>query len=814
MSAQSGRKYRAFLSYSHKDRAAAARLHKVLEGFTIDKDLVGRRTRWGAVPNALRPIFRDRTDLAAAHSLDERIKTALEQSEFLIVVCSPNAAGSRHVDAEIARFKAMGRAERVLAFIVAGEPGAGDQECFPPALRFEIDGDGKVTEKPEEPIAADAREVGDGEELATQKVVAGLLGVELDEIRKRFALAERRRKRIWAGIAAGMAVMAVAAGFGWWQAYSLNRKQAALLETALDAASGLVQKGASLPEEKGVAVPVALDFVREAEGLLDGLEQGLRRSQTVTLRRRQASLQLAYADSYMRLGKPEQQLEWATRAQTLLEDLRRQAPKDGDLALALARSEVAIGDAHRARSRYSDAVAVYAKAISRAEALLAVATDKAPVHEALSDVNDKLARTLQIQSYADPTLKADAVKAGEAAVRHADLLPVDRPDLEAALLKRYLMTRAGASLGLSFVLDRQKQFPRALEMARATIAIRDRLLARFPGEPQLQLMLATAQNHLGNMHAERRQFPEALAAYGAARAAIEAVALADRGHAPRQAAYARALTGHAWALRNANQHAQAIDALTRADETMAHLLALAPKSTIWRRQRSEVQDELGYTHTMLKDHEKAFAAHLRSLELRKTLRAEIVGEDKTIDASVALAHTQVGLSLQRLRRHKDAIEHFAAALALRRQRMTAERNPGTQRLVAQALEWLAESQLARARKADALTNLEEARALRQDVLTALKGEAQSQRNLAETYRQLALALMAGGRDEQALASMRDASRHIREAMEKAPTRKEWVWQLRRITKGVEDLERRLAPRPGPVAPGEAPPPPANTGAGR
>ncbi|MGE4148736.1 MAG: hypothetical protein AB7E70_12180, partial [Hyphomicrobiaceae bacterium] len=73
MSAQSGRKYRAFLSYSHKDRAAAARLHKVLEGFTIDKDLVGRRTRWGAVPNALRPIFRDRTDLAAAHSLDERI---------------------------------------------------------------------------------------------------------------------------------------------------------------------------------------------------------------------------------------------------------------------------------------------------------------------------------------------------------------------------------------------------------------------------------------------------------------------------------------------------------------------------------------------------------------------------------------------------------------------------------------------------------------------------------------------------------------------------------------------------------------------
>ena len=48
-------KYRAFLSYSHRDSAAAKRLHTRLEGFRIDKDLVGRATPMGPVPKQLRP---------------------------------------------------------------------------------------------------------------------------------------------------------------------------------------------------------------------------------------------------------------------------------------------------------------------------------------------------------------------------------------------------------------------------------------------------------------------------------------------------------------------------------------------------------------------------------------------------------------------------------------------------------------------------------------------------------------------------------------------------------------------------------------
>ena len=47
-----GLKYRALISYSHTDTSWAKWLHGKLEGFPIDKDLVGRETATGAIPKA------------------------------------------------------------------------------------------------------------------------------------------------------------------------------------------------------------------------------------------------------------------------------------------------------------------------------------------------------------------------------------------------------------------------------------------------------------------------------------------------------------------------------------------------------------------------------------------------------------------------------------------------------------------------------------------------------------------------------------------------------------------------------------------
>ena len=165
-------RYRAFLSYSHRDKAWGAWLHRALEAFRIDKDLVGRATPAGPVPKALRPIFRDREDFAAGHSLTEQTIAALEASEVLIVICSPHAARSPYVNEEIRRFKALGRADRVIPVIVGGEPATRNAECFPEALRFKVGNDGHLTPEREEPIAADARDEGDGKDLAKLKIVA------------------------------------------------------------------------------------------------------------------------------------------------------------------------------------------------------------------------------------------------------------------------------------------------------------------------------------------------------------------------------------------------------------------------------------------------------------------------------------------------------------------------------------------------------------------------------------------------------------------------------------------------------------------
>src|SRR4051794_1506515 len=88
-------RYYAFLSYSHKDSAFADWLHGQLEEFKVPHGLAGKLTGHGVIPKRLTPIFRDRHELAAADDLGGEIRHALESSQYLIVLCSPDAARSR-----------------------------------------------------------------------------------------------------------------------------------------------------------------------------------------------------------------------------------------------------------------------------------------------------------------------------------------------------------------------------------------------------------------------------------------------------------------------------------------------------------------------------------------------------------------------------------------------------------------------------------------------------------------------------------------------------------------------------------------------
>ncbi len=173
-------RYTAFLSYSHKDAAAAQRLHRRLETYRLPRRLVGSIAAWGPVPSRLWPIFRDREELPAATDLSETVRQALAQSGSLVVLCSPHAANSLWVAEEIATFRRLHPDRPVLAAILDGDP----PDCFPGLLRS-VDADGTS----HEPLATDLRREGDGGRLGLLKLVAGITGIGLDELVQRDASA-------------------------------------------------------------------------------------------------------------------------------------------------------------------------------------------------------------------------------------------------------------------------------------------------------------------------------------------------------------------------------------------------------------------------------------------------------------------------------------------------------------------------------------------------------------------------------------------------------------------------------------------------
>ncbi|HYX47478.1 MAG TPA: toll/interleukin-1 receptor domain-containing protein, partial [Sphingomicrobium sp.] len=206
-------RYYAFVSYSHKNKELADWLHRELERFRVPHALAGRLTATGVVPRRLTPIFRDQHDLSAADDLAVEIEAALAASQFLVVLCSPIAAKSRWMNLEIESFKRTRPEGCVLAAVADGEPFASDipgreaDECFPAALRFKYDRRGHRTAKRAEPLAADFREGGEGRRLAFLKLVAGMLGVGLDELVQRETT--RRHRRLAYVAAASLTGMAV-----------------------------------------------------------------------------------------------------------------------------------------------------------------------------------------------------------------------------------------------------------------------------------------------------------------------------------------------------------------------------------------------------------------------------------------------------------------------------------------------------------------------------------------------------------------------------------------------------------------------------
>jgi WD40 repeat protein len=202
------RKYRVFISYSHStpgdgsaDSEIASWLQRKLENYTFPRRLIGLQTAMGIVPRRIGHVFRDEDYLPAGPELDQLIETALTRSDNLVALCSPRATASPWVLREITRFKQLqaldartGKSQRhVFALILDGQPDSMDPklECYPAALKREIDESGRLGDATSYPLGPHIKR--DGRENACLRLIAGLFGLDFEDL---IAREEQRKKEL------------------------------------------------------------------------------------------------------------------------------------------------------------------------------------------------------------------------------------------------------------------------------------------------------------------------------------------------------------------------------------------------------------------------------------------------------------------------------------------------------------------------------------------------------------------------------------------------------------------------------------------
>lgn len=124
--------YLAFISYKREDEKWADWLQKKIEGYRLP----ARICKAHNLPPKLPRVFRDTTDIEPG-PLSDTLQKSLNNSKFLIVVCSPRSARSYWVGEEINHFIRSGRQNQILLLITDGIPYSSDveTECIHPVIR-------------------------------------------------------------------------------------------------------------------------------------------------------------------------------------------------------------------------------------------------------------------------------------------------------------------------------------------------------------------------------------------------------------------------------------------------------------------------------------------------------------------------------------------------------------------------------------------------------------------------------------------------------------------------------------------------------
>ena len=205
-------KYFAFISYKREDERWAKWLQHKLENYRLPSNLNGRTD----LPKEIRPVFKDTSELIPGN-LPEQINEALEQSKYLIVICSPRSAQSEWVNKEIEMFLSMGRTNNIIPFIIEGLPFANEtsNECFPLSIR--------QLPKENEILGANVNEM--GRDAAAVKIVSRMFNIRFDELWRRREREQKRHRTMI--IASLMALVLAISCVAFWMYHQKKETQRA-----------------------------------------------------------------------------------------------------------------------------------------------------------------------------------------------------------------------------------------------------------------------------------------------------------------------------------------------------------------------------------------------------------------------------------------------------------------------------------------------------------------------------------------------------------------------------------------------------------
>lgn len=193
--------YDIFISYSRKDIQFAGEFEKAIEAYKPPPDL--------AVPQRYLRVFRDEEDFTGTE-YNQSLKDHLNNSAYLIVICSPDARKSRYVSDEIRLFADIHGTQKIIPLLHSGIPNneaAKEQEnfmAFPEAL----------CELLKMPLSADYRGFDFGKDKINKgsfkgpwfTLLSNIYGLSRSEIEQREWHRKKRKRLTWASAIAAIII--------------------------------------------------------------------------------------------------------------------------------------------------------------------------------------------------------------------------------------------------------------------------------------------------------------------------------------------------------------------------------------------------------------------------------------------------------------------------------------------------------------------------------------------------------------------------------------------------------------------------------